>query len=250
MSDVGRFFSSLPLFTRYWFILSLAIPLLSRFGILNPAYLILEYNAFIHRFQIWRPITALFFFPLGPNTAFSYMLNMYFLYNYSVRLEQGLFAGRPADYFFLLLFNWATLVIIALAFNIWMLMEPMILSVLYIWCQVNKDSIVNFWFGTQFRAIYLPWVLFGFNFILKGGGFEELIGILVGHLYYFLMYSYPLEYGGSSLIRTPQILYDYFPSRSNAAGFGVPPAFRAAPRSTPRDNQRGHSWGQGRSLSD
>jgi len=246
MSDISTFFNSLPFFTKYWFTLSIAVPLLGRFGLLNPAFLILEYNAFIHRFQIWRPITALFFYPLGPNTAFSYMLNLYFLYNYSVRLETGLFNGRPADYLFLLLFNWATLVVTSLAFNIWMLMEPMILSVLYIWCQINKDTIVNFWFGSQFRAIYLPWVLFGFNFILRGGGFEELIGILIGHLYYFLMYSYPLEYGGSTLLQTPQILYDYFPSRSNIGGRGVPPTSRQAPR----DNRGGHSWGQGRSLYD
>lgn len=247
MSDIGSWFQSLPFFTRYWFALSIAIPLLGRFGLLSPSYLILEYSAFIRHFQIWRPVTALFFFPLGPNTAFAYLLNLYFLYNYSVRLETGLFAGRPADYFFLLLFNWLSLVVLGLAFNIWFLMEPMILSVLYIWCQVNKDTIVSFWFGTQFKAIYLPWVLFGFNFILRGGGFEEFLGILVGHLYYFLMYSYPLDYGGSTLLRTPQILYDYFPSRSAVSGIGVPPVARQPP---PQNNRRGHSWGQGRNLHD
>ena len=31
-------------------------------------------------------------------------------------------------------------------------MDPMIISVLYIWCQLNKDTIVNFWFGTQFKV--------------------------------------------------------------------------------------------------
>lgn len=246
MTDIGRWFNSLPFFTRYWFALSIAIPLLGRFGILSPAYLILEYSAFIRRFQIWRPITALFYFPLGPNTAFAYLLNLYFLYNYSVRLETGLFAGRPADYLFLLLFNWLSLVVFGLAFNIYFLMEPMILSVLYIWCQINKDTVVNFWFGTQFKAVYLPWVLFGFNFILRGGGFEEFLGILVGHLYYFLMYSYPLDYGGTQLISTPQILYEYFPSRATVSGIGVPPAARPPPQ----NNRRGHTWGQGRNLFD
>jgi len=33
-----------------------------------------------------------------------------------------------------------------------LLMNPMILSVLYIWCQFNKDQIVQFWFGTQFKV--------------------------------------------------------------------------------------------------
>ena len=37
-------------------------------------------------------------------------------------------------------------------------------------------------------------------------GVNELIGILVGHLYYFLKYRYPEEYGGRELIRTPEFL--------------------------------------------
>ena len=48
-------------------------------------------------------------------------------------------------------------------------MDPMVLSVLYIWCQLNKDTIVSFWFGTQFKAMYLPWVLMMFNMIIAGG---------------------------------------------------------------------------------
>lgn len=48
-------------------------------------------------------------------------------------------------------------------------MDPMVLSVLYVWCQLNKDVIVNFWFGSQFKAMYLPWVLFAFNLIISGG---------------------------------------------------------------------------------
>ena len=89
------------------------------------------------------------------------------------------------------------------------LMDPMVLSILYVWCQLNKDVIVNFWFGTQFKAMYLPWVLFGFNMIIAGGGFMELIGILIGHLYFFLMFTYPQDFGGPSLLSTPQIFYRY-----------------------------------------
>lgn len=118
MSEVGNFFNSMPFFTRYWFILCIAFPIGARFGLLSPSYLVLEWNAFFHKFQvcvfaflpklwnvnylsihfikkciifqIWRPITAAFYFPLGPNTAFAYMMNLYFLYNYSIKLETGM----------------------------------------------------------------------------------------------------------------------------------------------------------------
>jgi len=52
-----------------------------------------------------------------------------------------------------------------------------------------------------------------FTFKLAGnGGMMELLGIIIGHLYFFLMYKYPGELNGPALISTPQILYKYFPS--------------------------------------
>lgn len=33
-----------------------------------------------------------------------------------------------------------------------LLMIPLIMSVLYVWAQLNKDTIVTFWFGTQFKV--------------------------------------------------------------------------------------------------
>jgi derlin-1 len=55
----------------------------------------------------------------------------------------------------MLIFNWVSSVTIALFMNIRVLMDPMVMSVLYVWCQINKDTIVNFWFGSQFKAMYL-----------------------------------------------------------------------------------------------
>lgn len=40
-------------------------------------------------FQLWRPVTATLYFPLG----FPFLVNLYFLYNYSTRLETGETAG-------------------------------------------------------------------------------------------------------------------------------------------------------------
>lgn len=127
-------------------------------------------------------------------------------------------------------------------------MDPMVLSVLYIWCQLNKDVIVNFWFGTRFKAMYLPWVLLGFNMILSGGGLLEIIGILVGHLYFFLKFKYPEELRGPSLLQTPTFLKEWFPDqRGGVYGFGASPQRpQAAPPNRPGGFFRGgHNWGRG-----
>lgn len=35
---------------------------------------------------------------------------------------------------------------------------------------------------------------------------NELIGNLIGHLYYFLMFKYPMDLGGRAFLSTPQFL--------------------------------------------
>ncbi|XP_067567476.1 derlin-1 isoform X3 [Pseudorca crassidens] len=206
MSDIGDWFRSIPAITRYWFAATVAVPLVGKLGLISPAYFFLWPEAFLYRFQIWRPITATFYFPVGPGTGFLYLVNLYFLYQYSTRLETGAFDGRPADYLFMLLFNWICIVITGLAMDMQLLMIPLIMSVLYVWAQLNRDMIVSFWFGTRFKACYLPWVILGFNYIIGGSVINELIGNLVGHLYFFLMFRYPMDLGGRNFLSTPQFL--------------------------------------------
>ncbi|GAB1598273.1 derlin-1-like [Argonauta hians] len=245
-NDIGDWFRSIPRITKFWFVGSIALPIAARFGLLSPLWLILRYEFVIYKFQIWRLLTSVLYYPISGPRGFHYLLNLYFLYSYSVRLETGTFLGRPADYVMMLCFNWICLIIIGLAADLMLLMDPMVLSVLYIWCQLNKDTTVTFWFGTRFPAMYLPWVLLVFNLIIGDGGLFELIGILVGHLYFFLKFKYPQEFGGPHLVKTPQFLYKYFPSHQIRSEFGQPPR-----RRNPTANQGGeggHLWGRGQTL--
>lgn len=113
---------------------------------------------------------------------------------------------------------------------------------------------------------------------------QELVGIIVGHTYFFLMYKYPQEMGGPQLIQTPQILlvfyllyyyhflkkltsecfyksfkfvfcrYKFFPNERTVHGFGQAPT-RATPAAAAAPNQpqggndginyRRHNWGRG-----
>ena len=53
----------------------------------------------------------------------------------------------------------------------------------------------------------------------------ELCGILIGHMYFFLMFKYPQDFGGPSLLSTPDFLYKYFPNRrGGVSGYGQGPA--------------------------
>jgi derlin-1 len=54
-------------------------------------------------------------------------------------------------------------------------MDAMILSVMYIWCQLNKETMMSFWFGMQFKAMYMPWVIMLFNWIISGSYVNRIL---------------------------------------------------------------------------
>jgi Derlin-1 len=104
-----------------------------------------------------------------------------------------------------------------------------------VWCQLNRETIVSFWFGTRFKAMYLPWVLLGFNMLMSNGSLFAIVGILVGHLYFFLKFTYPQELGGPSLFDTPSSLVKkYYPDERPSGVFGLAPEGRADPANPPR----------------
>ncbi|XP_070767642.1 derlin-1 isoform X2 [Enoplosus armatus] len=229
MSDIGDWFRSIPFITRSWFAASIVVPFIGKLGLVDFRNLMLFPELVLSRFHLWRPVTATLYFPITPNTGFLYMVNLYFLYHYSTRLETGAFDSRPADYIFMLFFNWICIVIVGMLMNMRLLMIPLIMSVLYVWAQFNKDTIVSFWFGTRFKAHYLPWVILVFNFIIGG--------------------SYPMDLGGRSFLTTPEFLYRYFPNRrGGVSGFGVPPSRPAAQEPVRGGGGGRHNWGQGNRL--
>ncbi|RKO85270.1 Der1-like family-domain-containing protein, partial [Blyttiomyces helicus] len=77
----------------------------------------------------------------------------------------------------------------------------------YIWSRRNPYIRMNFLGLFNFTAPYLPWVLLGFTLLLNSNQLPtgDLIGMAVGHVYYFLEDVYPNREGGSGVrvLRAP-----------------------------------------------
>lgn len=56
------------------------------------------------------------------------------------------------------------------------------------------------------QAPYLPWVLLGFSVLLGNAIYVDMMGIAVGHMYYFIEDVFPNQRGGFKLLKTPYIL--------------------------------------------
>jgi len=117
----------------------------------------------------------------------------------------------------------------------WPLMgSAMVFTILYTWSKRNPNDPVSF-FGFKTSGFYLPWVLFLFH-VLVGASIEmDLIGIAVGHLYYFIQCELPYTgtvFEGKRLLATPQWL-------TNALDQNAAPAAPAA---------QGGFYGRGQAL--
>ena len=58
----------------------------------------------------------------------------------------------------------------------------------YVWGRRNEHVRMSFLGLFPFTAPYLPWVLLTFSMLLRNPVMIDLIGICVGHIYYFLEY--------------------------------------------------------------
>lgn len=57
-----------------------------------------------------------------------------------------------------------------------------------------------------FNAPYLPWVILGFGLMLGQSPVFDLLGILIGHIYFYLEDVLP-AYIGRRILVTPTIVY-------------------------------------------
>ena len=84
----------------------------------------------------------------------------------------------------------------------------------YVWgrCPENSNIRMSFLGLFTFRAPYLAWVLLLFSMFLGNPMETDLLGIIPGHIYYFLEFVYPFVadirgWRWRKLLRTPNVLH-------------------------------------------
>ncbi|XP_019938051.1 derlin-2 isoform X2 [Limanda limanda] len=167
--------------------------------LITPFQLYFNPDLILRNYQVWRIITNFLFF--GP-VGFNFLFNMIFLYRYCRMLEEGSFRGRTADFVFMFLFGGFLMTI----------------------------------FGTF--APFLPWVLMGFSLLLGNSIIVDLLGIAVGHVYYFLEDVFPNQPGGGRWLKTPSIIKMLFHTPEEDANYNP----------LPEERPGGFAWGEGQRL--
>ncbi|RUP44775.1 hypothetical protein BC936DRAFT_149023 [Jimgerdemannia flammicorona] len=245
LNGLRDWYNTVPPITRTLFMATLGLSVLGGLRLVNPYFLVLVWPDAITKFQVWRLFTSFFFHKLG----FAFVMNLYFLYQYSQDLETQAFGNRTADYLFFVLFVMGLELIASYFLSLFLLGDALMLALVYVWSQHFRHKIVSFLFGFTFKAVYLPWVLVAYD-ILLGSGIPTglIVGIVTGHTYWFLDSVYPAA-GGPRLLRTPQLLYRFFPQvrggYTMGGGVEAIPG-RAAQQAAAATG--GYSWGRGQRL--
>jgi Derlin-2/3 len=175
---------------------------LQTLDLVSPLKLYLNWSLVIQRMQLWRLFTTFFFF--GP-LSLDWLFHMFFLQRYLRMLEINSFRGRTADLVYMLMFGASLLLAISPLTSIVFLGPSLTFMMVYVWARRNSRQVMNFLGVLSFRAPYLPWVLLLFSFVIGSPPSMDLLGVLAGHVYYYMADIYPAM-AGLRLLKTPAFL--------------------------------------------
>jgi len=254
MDDIAAAWNDIPPVTKTILVPSVLMPFVMRFYPDSVGYLWYNIEAVLTKGQIWRCVTAFFFRQLG----FSFLLNMFFLYRHMKQLEEEEYRGKRADFIWMMILLMLGILILGGIGKQPVLSESLLMAILYVWSRKFPDVNMTFMFGLRFKSQYLVWVLTAYHFILGGSVWQEVIGIVCGHIYWFCSDVLPRTHG-VNVVEAPMLLQRLVPNTGVAGVQYMDGQFEAhAPENPMRRNggeaqpeqqvRRRHNWGAGQRL--
>lgn len=227
-------YMNIPPVTRAYSTACVLTTLAVQLELTTPFQLYYNPNLIMYNCQLWRLVTTFLFF--GP-VGFSFLFNMLFLYRYCRNLEEESFRGRTADFVVMFVFGGVCMLASGLLVNMIFLGQAFTIMLVYVWSRRNPYVHLNFLGLLNFQAPYLPWVLLAFSVMFGNSIAVDVMGIVVGHLYFFIEDVLPAQIGGVRLLHVPQQLTRVFQNRPEP-----PPAGRVTPP-PPEERPGGFDWG-------
>jgi Derlin-2/3 len=108
------------------------------------------------------------------------------LYRYSSFLEQHSFRNKPAEFILFLCFGSCIFIMAAIVLGMEFPSFCLSMMMIYVWARRNPNVIINFLEIFQVRAAFLPYCIVMLMLLFGSSLKYDLIGILAGHLYYYL----------------------------------------------------------------
>lgn len=184
----------IPIISRIYLTAALCTTSACFLDIVSPFTLYYNYDLIVGKEQYWRLLTSFLFFG---SFSLDFLFHIYFVVRYCRLLEEGVYRNRKADFVYMFLFGASAMVISAMILSpfskIKFLGHPLAFMMVYLWARGPENlhvrmSLLGLF---PFNAPYLPWVLLLFSVLLGNPIETDLMGILIGHIYFFLDRIYP-----------------------------------------------------------
>ena len=212
MSEIKDFYYSIPPFSRYYLTTIFALSFMTTYMKLGFIfYLILDYDLVFKKFQFWRLFTNIFV--IGP---FSMNFLMFCLMFYSIVVKserQAIYIKRYAEFlmmiFYLIisinLLNYLSYLIFQIKPG-FTLTNQFLHGLIYIDSKRDPERFSQIYFITIKNA-YVPFCFMLFHILTGGSIYDDIIGILAGHIYFFLKDIIPITYHKDILVTPTYVIY-------------------------------------------
>jgi Derlin-2/3 len=205
MVNLEQILGEHPPITKCYIFSATLLMVLCSLDVVSPISLYLNWQLVTEEYQFWRLITCFLFFG---QFGLPFFWNVYVLVFYCSSLEDVAFRTKSADFLWMLICG-ATMILFLTYFcgNAFFVSGAMVDLMTYVWGRRNSGThlqLVCF----SIRAPYLPYVLAFISFLMGGNIQDHLMGIAVGHTYYFFTDVYPLMPTslGVEIFRTPRVV--------------------------------------------
>lgn len=200
----------IPPVTRVYSTACVLTTLAVQLELVSPFQLYFNPILIVKNYQLWRVFSTFLFFG---NLGFNFFFNIIFTYRYCRMLEEGSFRGRTADFVVMFLFGGLLMIGSAFFVNLLFLGQAFTIMLVYVWSRRNVFIRMNFFGLMNFQAPYLPWVLLGFSVLLGNSISVDMVGMAIGHIYFFLEDVLPEKNGGLRVLKTPEFMKRLFNDR-------------------------------------
>jgi len=183
MGDPWQWYVDIPVVSRTYLTAAFATTAACALDIVSPFSLYFNFGLIFYKGQLWRIVTNFLFFGLF---SFDFLFHMYFLVRYCWNLEESArYRGKTGDFTWMILLGASAMTCMAPFINVHFLGSSLTFMMVYLYGRLHVHQRMAFLGLFQFTAPYLPWVLLVFSVLLGNPVTVDLVGIAVGHAYYF-----------------------------------------------------------------
>lgn len=181
MTSFDSWWSSLGFFTRCSIGMSVGLTALSHFQVVNVGYFLLT-NETWKSLQLWRPLTASFFFG---NFSFPWLFSVMMMITYMNYNELYDFPMRPVRFLWFLLWLLLAVNLAGFALGFYVTSFSFCMSLCWTFCRRNSEQRMKL-YGFSFSAGMFPWALMCFHLLIGQPLLPDLVGAVAGHSVLFL----------------------------------------------------------------